>query len=100
MNTYFGDDFEDVSLVRPSKVWLHYLSSKVQNCAKCKYCGKLFKRDKKGSTTNLKSHLKSRHRDIFDQTMLETTKHEPLRSNFIGHPELDDNDDHDQLGLN
>ena len=86
MNSYFGDDFEDVSLVRPSKVWLHYLSSKVQNCAKCKYCGKLFRRDKKGSTTNLKSHLKSRHRDIFNQTMLETSQ----RSNFIGHPDPDD----------
>ena len=92
MNSFVIDDFQDVSLVRSSNVWQHYLYSKGQNVSKCKYCGKLFKRDKKGSTTNLKTHLKNRHREIFDQSFTDTTpKSVRNESDLIGHHiEFDD----------
>ena len=57
------DDFEDVSHKRKSEVWLHFLSSKKSNATQCRYCGKIFKRDKKGSTTQLKKHLQVHHKE-------------------------------------
>ena len=56
-------DFEDVSHKRSSVVWQHFLSSK--EASKCKYCGRIFRRDKRCSTTNLKTHLKSHHREVY-----------------------------------
>ena len=65
------EDFEDVSHKRSSKVWQHFLASRIAEASKCKYCGRIFKRDKKGSTTQLKKHLSVHHKPIYEQTMVD-----------------------------
>ena len=57
------DDLEDVSSLRPSPIWKHFWSSRTRDESKCRYCGKLFYRGVKCSTTNWKKHL-ARHHNI------------------------------------
>ena len=54
------DGYIDISNSSHSEVWKYFLKNKVQNRAKCNQCNQIYE-IKSGSTTNLRSHLRSRH---------------------------------------
>ena len=54
------DGYIDISNSSHSEVWKYFLKNKVQNRAKCNQCNQIYE-IKSGSTTNLRSHLRTRH---------------------------------------
>ena len=59
-NPHKMDGYIDISNSSHSEVWKYFLKNKVQNRAKCKECNQIYE-IKSGSTTNLRSHLRTRH---------------------------------------
>jgi len=59
-NPHKMDGYIDISNSSHSEVWKYFLKNKVQNRAKCNQCNQIYE-IKSGSTTNLRSHLRTRH---------------------------------------
>ena len=53
----FEANFEDVSHLRKSTAWKHFMYDKIRKIAKCNYCGKILR--SYGSTMTLQRHLKT-----------------------------------------